>query len=333
MNQDIFLLNEIGGRDNLEDAVSPSANGKYPVYVVCDGVGGNNFGEVASRQAVTSFYQTLSSQYINISNLSSFRKCIGHALFKFTSLLGDFITENPTGKNASSTLTVVLLKDDTAYLAWCGDSRIYHFRNGEILYRSRDHSLVQELVDNQVITEEEAAHHPQKNVITKSLHSKTDIEDIQLHVIPQLAKGDFFLLCTDGLLEQCTEPVLKNMLAQDKKEGRNRYDQLINDICKGRTQDNYSMILVRQNRQKKRPRWILFAVLALMAGITAFLLINGSGSSASGAASSKPVPTDTAVRAASTDSLPRKSNFKSVIPHEKDSTVQKNGKKTKEKKR
>lgn len=329
MNQDIFILNEIGGRDNLEDAVSPSAGGKYPVYVVCDGVGGNNFGEVASQQAVNSFYQTLSSQYINISNLSSFRKCIGHALFKFTSLLNDFITENPTGKNASSTLTAVLLKEDTAYIAWCGDSRIYHVRDGEILFRSRDHSLVQELVDNQVITEAEAAHHPQKNVITKSLHSKTDAEDIQLHMIPHMAKGDFILLCTDGLLEQCTEDILKQMLGQDPGD---KYDRLINGICQGKTQDNYSMILVRQNRQKRKPRWILFTVLAAIAGIAAFLLLRSPGSTPASAGTISPPRTDTVNRPGSADSTTRKSNFKAVINHQKDSVDQKGKKVTDNKK-
>lgn len=224
---------------------------------------------------------------------------------------------------------MVLLKDDTAYLAWCGDSRIYHFRNGEILYRTRDHSLVQELVDNKVITEEEAAHHPQKNVITKSLHGKTELEDIQLHVIPHLSKGDFFLLCTDGLLEQCNEPTLKTLFAQDKKDGRTRYDQLINNICSGNTQDNYSMILVRQNRQKNKPRWIVFTLLALLAVFSALLLVKGAGKKSTEVLP----PKDTTVRSPQPDTLQRKSNFKAAIPHDKDSTGKKPPKKSKDKSR
>ena len=167
MSFEIYTLNEIGARANVEDAISPKTPATQPVFIVCDGVGGNNFGEVASKIAVESFFQTLTTQYININNDTSFKKCLGHSLFKFSNSLLAFIEENPTGKNASTTLTTIVIKGDKASIAWCGDSRIYHIRNGQILYRTKDHSLVQELLNNKVITENEALNHPQKNVITK----------------------------------------------------------------------------------------------------------------------------------------------------------------------
>jgi protein phosphatase len=314
MQNEIYILNEIGNRENLEDAVSPGKTGKSPVFAVCDGVGGNNFGEVASQKAVESFYQTLSSQYINIQHLTSFKKCIGHSLFKFTTSLQDFINEHPAGKNASSTLTAVLIKNDTAYLAWCGDSRIYHFRNGEILYRTKDHSLVQELVDNNVITEKEAIHHPQKNVITKSLHARTDLEDIQLHEIKRIEPGDFFLLCTDGLLEQCTEEKLRQTIRHPAAGETRDFSSIINQICTGKTQDNYSMILVCHSANRKKRKWAFFGISLLLAGAGLFLLLNAGKSkdntkSATGKETVTPKP--------KADSSLKKSNFKTGIPGHK----------------
>ena len=318
MQNEIYILNEIGNRENLEDAISPVHPGKPPVFVVCDGVGGNNFGEVASQKAVESFYQTLCSQYINIQHLPSFKKCIGHSLFKFTTVLQDFITEHPTGKNASSTLTALLIKNQSAFLAWCGDSRIYHFRKGEILFRSRDHSLVQDLVDNQLITEKEAAHHPQKNVITKSLHQKTDAADIQLHEIKKMEAGDFLLLCTDGLLEQCTEERLMQIFKNESAKQTTNYAAVINTICAGHTQDNYSMMLIRYAGQRKGRKWIYLLAILLVSLAAAILLLPGKPAN-----KKNETPKDTGVSKITADSNTRRSNFKTGIPDQHTETKQK----------
>lgn len=313
MTPKIYTLNQIGQRENVEDFISSQQPGMPPVFIVCDGVGGNNFGEVASQKAVESFYQTLSTQYINIQNLASFRKCIGHALFKFTTSMQDFIIENPVGKNASSTLTAVLLKNGVAYLAWCGDSRIYHIRKGEILYRTKDHSLVQELVNNNVITEQEAIVHPQKNVITKSLHAHTDQDDIELHEIRNVQAGDFLLLCTDGLLEQFTEERLKETLIAHPGDETPQYDKLIDEICAGKTHDNYSMILVQYPPVKKRTRWFALVAALILAGALGYFFLFGGKR----AATQEAVPVKNEVRPDSTALSPdttvqKRSGFKTL---------------------
>jgi serine/threonine protein phosphatase PrpC len=328
MTPRIYTLNQIGQRENVEDSISKWQPGMQPVYVVCDGVGGNNFGEVASQKAVDSFYQTLTSQYININNLNSFRKCMGHALFKFTAALQDFIAENPVGKNASSTLAVVALTNKQAFIAWCGDSRIYHIRDGEILYKTKDHSLVQELVNNNVITEQEAMVHPQKNVITKSLHAKTAIEDIEFHEIKNLQPGDFLLMCTDGLLEHCTEERLNEILRTPDPGNPVSYDKVINEICFGRTHDNYSMILVQYPPKKKSFKWAALVSILLIAGVLGYFLVFGKKSSGTAPVTpvKETVQQDTTAKSPDTTAAKR-SGFKTLTSSEtitKKDTVRKN---------
>jgi serine/threonine protein phosphatase PrpC len=258
-----FKLNEIGGRPNLEDAVCPSdfSNGSLPVFVVCDGVGGSSFGEVASDIASKTFYEVFSKGYDNISE--QFEKMLIVALGKFKAKIADFVEEKPTAENTSTTLTLLVLKDGKAYTAWCGDSKIYHIRDGNVLYRSKDHSLVNELITQGIITEDQALTHPQRNVITRSLSMNTKNSDIDFKVLNDVRKGDWLLLCTDGLLEQFTELSFPALLT--KYESNKDYQKIIRNICQGKTKDNFSMYLLNVHGSGAKSRAILVSAMVLLA--------------------------------------------------------------------
>ncbi|MCU7551419.1 protein phosphatase 2C domain-containing protein [Chitinophagaceae bacterium LB-8] len=275
----VFSLNEIGGRANLEDSISPV----HPhVFVVCDGVGGNSAGEVASAEAVNSFYHLFSSRYLTIKSVDDFRQLIQDALEDFRQAISRFIAINPTAKSTSTTLTLMVLHEGKAYLAWCGDSRIYHIRHGEVAFRTKDHSLVQELLSKGVINETEAERHPQRNVIVRSLNVQTKAEQIDTIVLEDLREGDWLLLCTDGLMEQFKENLFPAYL--NDLDTNTNYAMQIRSICEGRTKDNYSMHLVHyrseQNTKDRRKKsrlllWILPAVLTIL--LSFYVLFGGKG--------------------------------------------------------
>lgn len=268
-----FKLNEIGGRPNLEDAICPQsyAPDALPVFVVCDGVGGSSFGEVASDIASKTFYNIFTKGYKDVSE--NFGKMLTNALDSFKKQVREHVETNPGAENTSTTLTLIVLKNNKAYVAWCGDSKIYQIRNGKLLFKSRDHSLVNELVMQGIITEEQALTHPQRNVITRSLSSNTKQNDIEYKVIDDVKKEDWFLLCTDGLLEQFTEASFPSLLSdyQSKKQ----YDKVIKQICEGKTKDNFSMYLLNmQGGGSSAKTAVISTVVLLLLGASGLWAYN-----------------------------------------------------------
>ena len=270
MNLKAFSLNEIGGRKNVEDAIMPK---KYTpqdpqTFIVCDGVGGASFGEVASEIAVNTFYETFKKQVITKD--SDFEKILHQSLAFFREKVNEFVAANPSAGNTSTTFTLVTLQNNKAYVAWCGDSKIFQLRNGKPVYKSRDHSLVAELTAQGVITEAEAEKHPQRNIITRSLNSQTKPTDIEINILTDIQKNDWFLLCTDGLMEQFTENLFPIVLG--KFDAHTKYDEVIEKICFDKTKDNYSMYLVHieTNAAANKSKKLLLPIIAILLAAVAW---------------------------------------------------------------
>lgn len=265
-----YTLNEIGGRNNLEDAILPR---KYqpqdiPLFIVCDGVGGSSFGEIASDIATRCYYAAFAQAAVDTEQ--AFKNKLDEALAAFQQLVHDYILTHPAAASTSTTLTLLLFSRHNAYIAWCGDSKIYQLRNGIPVYKSKDHSLVTELLSQGVITEKEALTHPQRNVITRSLSTHTHPSDISYTVLSDIRNEDWFLLCTDGLMEQFTEDRFAEVLFPYNPA--TNYSEVIDAICRNNTKDNYSMYLLRINSQGKKVAAkaklpLLLLLLPLITGI------------------------------------------------------------------
>jgi serine/threonine protein phosphatase PrpC len=264
MNVKAFSLNEIGGRKNVEDAIMPKnhTNQHPELFIVCDGVGGSSFGEVASELATKSYYEIFEKAVINTE--ADFKQTLNHALTLFQKRVLEFVEENPSASNTSTTLTLLTIQQGKAYAAWCGDSKIFQLRNGSPVFKSRDHSLVAELTAQGVITAAEAETHPQRNIITRSLNSHTKQTDVEIAILTDVQNEDWFLLCTDGLMEQFTESLFPVML--NKFDAGTDYSKVIDKICYGKTKDNYSMYLLHlsQVKQTGSSKKILITLLILV---------------------------------------------------------------------
>ena len=205
------------------------------LFVVCDGVGGSEAGEVASRECVETllaFYQTDTSTRpdralksgVEVANMRVF----------------DLGQANRRSK-MKTTLAALLLVGESAHIGYVGDTRIYLLRDGELRQISRDHSEVQELVRLGIISAEEARHHPRRNIITRSLGGELMIQaDFR---VEKVEAGDVFLLLTDGIWEPLEDAVLAKVIAAH--EPQSACAELVRMAIEGGSSDNLSAQVVR----------------------------------------------------------------------------------------
>jgi PPM family protein phosphatase len=264
----IYSLLEKGNRKNIEDSIFPmkgNADFNSKVFLVCDGVGGESKGEVASKIVAETIGKALIKQKQPIKKddiLSVIQKAIDE--------IKNYILDNADATRMSTTLTLAVIQKDGIWVAWCGDSKIYHFREGKVQWKSKDHSLVQHLIDIGEIDEEIAKNHPRKNVITRSISANAKLENIDFHFIKDIKQGDYLLLASDGIFEQMDEVKFSDLL---KKENSKK-DILVYNICEEQTNDNYSMYLLGLgvNHKKSFKTIGLFAFISI--SILSVLMLN-----------------------------------------------------------
>ncbi|MBR5128985.1 MAG: Stp1/IreP family PP2C-type Ser/Thr phosphatase [Firmicutes bacterium] len=199
-------------RSNNEDAcfVLPMEN----IFLVADGVGGGNAGEIASRTTVSEFANYITNNPIeNVTNkyavVNYFQDCIDKVNTKIYEMAIRY-TEN---KGMATTLSALYSKSGLAYIANVGDSRVYLYRDGALVQVTEDHTYVNTLVKAGIISVEEAKTHEKKNIITKAVGADKTIEPDFFQV--EIMKDDIFVLCTDGLYDEVCEEDIINVLNKD----------------------------------------------------------------------------------------------------------------------
>jgi protein phosphatase len=224
-----------------EDAVYPNRDGlsEFPgLFIVCDGVGGAPGGEVASEITCRSIPGYFIEQSLTQVNTMAINNAITYAS-------DQMVTHAARSSDLSrmcTTLALLYLAGHKVYSVWIGDSRIYQVRNGKIMFRSKDHSLVQEMVDRGVLKPEETSKHSMKNVVTRVLgpeHTHVEAEIVQL---TDLEEGDQFLICSDGIMDGIEESGLISVIAEEQT--LDAKIEIIDTRCAEHSSDNYSMILV-----------------------------------------------------------------------------------------
>jgi len=163
------------------------------LFIVCDGIGGYAGGEVASRLAVDTIIQYFPLSLSLYEPEKALQDTISHA----NHAIKEYGIKNPHFRNMGTTVVLLFLTKQYAYYAHVGDSRIYFLHDSRLKQITKDHSLVQELVDAGEILAEMARSHPSKNLITRGLGTPNPQPDIGKPI--KLEYGDRFLLCTDGL--------------------------------------------------------------------------------------------------------------------------------------
>lgn len=214
-------------------------------------MGGHDHGEIASRTVANALGEYLDS--CSTVDIPTFEAALSKAYDALDALEGNFV------KKPGTTMTCLCLNEDSYIVAHIGDSRIYHVRpslfnpttgRGGIIYQSSDHSLVNDLLKAGELTEEEAKVFPQKNVITRAMQPnlekryKADVFKFQ-----DIKPGDYFFLCSDGVLEQMSNEKLCEILANPKLSDQEKITS-IKAVCDGNTRDNYTCWLVPIDKVK-----------------------------------------------------------------------------------
>ncbi|WP_198377492.1 PP2C family protein-serine/threonine phosphatase [Neoroseomonas rubea] len=176
------------------------------LWAVADGAGGHGAGDVASA-AIIAALQVIPPGLSAAELLAQVRLRLGAVHAE----LQEEAARRGPGRILASTVVVMLSRGEHFAMLWAGDSRGYLLRQGMLSRVTRDHSLVQELVDQGTLREEEAESHPQANVITRAVGAQGDLELDK--VSGRIAAGDRFLLCTDGLFKTMAEAEITAMLA------------------------------------------------------------------------------------------------------------------------
>ena len=165
--------------------------------IVCDGMGGANGGNVASSTAVEEIALRLTANYAASLSANELRDMVGKSIEAANIKVYIEAQEDLSLRGMGTTVVVVIVRGNTAYIAHAGDSRVYLYAKGDLRQKTVDHSVVQVMVDRGELTEQEARFHPRRNLITRALGVKPRLEID--HCECQVENGDILLLCTDGL--------------------------------------------------------------------------------------------------------------------------------------
>ena len=261
---------EQGKRDNQEDSIFPKhqyATSADRLFILCDGMGGYEKGEVAS----STICEHLSHYLLQRGPFSD--KLFHEALeYSYEKLCEKAVNgENRMG----TTLTLLFFHEQGCFAAHIGDSRIYHIRpdKHQILFVSRDHSLVNDLLDAGMLAKEDVANFPQRHVITRAIRmdKKISRSDVDVHHIKDIQNGDYFLMMSDGMLENLSEDELLHLVCRKDLSNEEKRNWLIENSAGN--SDNHSAYIIHINNvheleKKKIDYWkIAFFILCALFAI------------------------------------------------------------------
>lgn len=238
MNFKYITYTDIGlKRTDNEDAFGVFEIENGVLAVVCDGLGGNKAGDVASYMAVKEISETFKSlnevDYLERIKLSI--QSANRIILKESSSVSEH-------RGMATTVEVLYLKNDTSYWGHIGDSRIYNFKNGKIKQLTKDHSLVQKLVDDGFLTMKEAENHPQKNIILRALGDsnaiEVDLSKMKFHV----DENHSFMLCSDGVTGVIKDEELEHIFRFNQLEKIS--DKLSSLIIERGAPDNFTFVII-----------------------------------------------------------------------------------------
>ena len=227
-------------RDSNQDSyASGELFGSVVWAVVCDGMGGVEGGSLASQIGVDVISERIKSSYREGMSVNSIRNMLASAITAANIKIYETSKTDIGFEGMGTTVVAVIVADNVVYVAHLGDSRAYVISGNRLNQLTKDHSIVQELVDSGVITKDEAASDPRKNIITRALGVDSDIhidfaaEDIK--------DNDIVVLCTDGLTNFVSEEIICEFAEEDFEEFAQR---LVNEANANGGGDNITVVAI-----------------------------------------------------------------------------------------
>ena len=211
--------------------------------VVCDGMGGANAGNIASEIAVRRISEYIIKSYRKRMDSDDLEKIVRNAISSANIELYDMSVGDAALSGMGTTVVVALVKNDKAVIAHVGDSRVYLWKEEELYQVTKDHSIVQTLIDRGELMPEDAAHHPQKNMITRAVGVSRFVDIDFIEITNLEASG--LLLCSDGLTNVCSDEEIKEVLLHTPPE--EVCEVLTNKANEGGGFDNITIVYMKKD--------------------------------------------------------------------------------------
>lgn len=226
-------------RTNQDDFAQGKLLGEASYAVVCDGMGGANGGNIASSTAVGIISDAILNGYSPTLDINGIKTLLADSINKANTAVYEMARKDPSLFGMGTTVVVCVAANSGVIIAHAGDSRAYLIKNG-IKLLTRDHSIVQDMVENGKITPEEALVHPQKNIITRALGVE---ESLQIDFcFTELDSGATVLLCTDGLTNLVSDDTIESMVNNNEPE--KCIEKLVNLANQNGGNDNITVVVI-----------------------------------------------------------------------------------------
>ena len=242
----VYQASRCGGRPYNEDRVAYSYTKDALLMVVCDGMGGHNQGEVASQmtvQVLTSLFQARAKPV-----LPDMHRFLFDAIYSAHDAINEYALRKRMPDPPRTTCVACVVQRGMACWAHVGDSRLYQYSRRALLSRTRDHSAVQQLVDERVLDEAHMNTHPDRNKLYNSVGGYT-LPDVEVEQPVKLQEGDVLFLCTDGVWpELSTEEMLSTLRVYPLERAvKHMMDQA--EFRAGQFGDNLSVVAMRYGEE------------------------------------------------------------------------------------
>lgn len=275
-----FAETRQGGRPENQDDFAFSDTPLGFLVVVCDGMGGGPGGKTASSVAKAEIVRSL----MHATSQMSIQEALCQAAAAADAALKAYIAHDQRLAGMGSTFVAILIRQSSAIIAHAGDSRCYRLHRGRMVFRTRDHSLVGELVRKRALTEEQARTSPQSNLITRGLGSVSNTQP-DVDIVPY-CRGDRFVLCTDGVWGIMEQSLLvsrfRNMqeLSTDVPRMADEIDRI--GFGQGGHHDNHTFVVIDMEANSTLKDSLSLRLLQprilMIASALALLLFIGVGS-------------------------------------------------------
>ncbi|WP_250520276.1 MULTISPECIES: PP2C family serine/threonine-protein phosphatase [unclassified Caballeronia] len=241
-------VSDVGGRSRNEDALATWRHAALFASVVADGAGGHGGGDAASRIAVDTVLAELTR--VASAGVALTGRNLLRVLLRANDAIIDAQEHDRDLSQMRSTAVLLGIDESTGIAAWahCGDTRLYCFRRGATVVQTQDHSLVQSMIDANLLESRDVRTHPRRNVLFSALGTADDLSIAASDEPFLIAEGDAFLLCTDGFWEYLDESVM------------------IDAIGRARTPQAWLDLMVAHLRETARPGHDNFSASAVWVG-------------------------------------------------------------------
>jgi len=209
---------------------------EYQLYAIADGMGGHSAGDLASQLIITELLKIYLEENDQVNTL----KQIESTLITINEKINSGLINNDENTVVGSTVVIAYIFEDVCSFFWVGDSRLYIYRSKRLYQLTKDHSLIQEMIDSGKLSYIEAKRHPRSNVITRALGvcSELKVDSNQFRI----QSGDKLLLCSDGLYKEIDPNIIINSLQKEHTEMI--ANNLLGEVLIRNAADNVSFIVL-----------------------------------------------------------------------------------------